>query len=185
MISKVFAFLFAVGVVACVRSPNISSAEFREILKSDGYSYVITSKSKEPIDVNFPNLPSYHKDDFEHRRDGLPYADIVLFEYKGASYKLLRNMGYADTNDGNFGAVFDGNNQKVLDLISSGDMETTFKSLKADDTKISGDLQAKLPQYLEFFEVVLNGYTEFEYVLFKLFVENGFFFDINDIDGPY
>lgn len=185
MISQVFAFLFAVGVVACVRSPNISSKEFREILKTDGYSYVIKSQSREPIDVNFPNLPSYHKNDFESRRRDLDLADIVLFEYKGSSYKLLRNMGNADTNDGNFGAVFDSNNQKVLDIISSGDMETTFKSLKADDTNISGDLQAKLPEYLAFFEVVLDGYTEFEYVLFKLFVEIGFFFDIDDIDGPY
>lgn len=182
---KVFALLFVFGVVACVRSPNITSKEFREILQNDGYSYVLTSKSKEPIDVNFPNLPGYHKDNFEQRRKNLPEADVIMFEYKGSSYKILRNMGNADTNDGNFGAVFDGNNVKVLDLISSGDMETTFKSLKADDTKISEDLQAKLPEYLEFFEVVLHGYTDFEYVAFKLFVENGFFFNIDDIDGPY
>lgn len=182
---KLFALLFVFGVVACVRSPNISSKGFREILKNDGYTYVIKSKSREPIDVNFPNLPSYHKDDFEGRRDNLPDSDVVLFEYKGSSYKLLRNMGNADTNDGNFGAIFDANNDKVLDLFSSGDMETTFESLKADETKVSADLQAKLPEYLAFFEVVLHGYTEFEYVAFKLFVENGFFFDINDIDGPY
>lgn len=131
-------------------------------------------------------MPDWHRDEFEEwRHEILPDADVISFEYKGSNYKLLRNMGDADCNDGNFGAVLDGNNDKVLDVISSGDMETTLQSLKTDETKISDELQAKLSPYLRYFEVVLHGNTEFEYVVFKVFVENGCLYDIGDIDDRY
>lgn len=64
-------------------------------------------------------------------------------------------------------------------------METTLQSLKTDEVKISDDLQAKLSPYLEYFEVVLPNNTEFEYVVFKVFVENGCLYDIGDIDERY
>lgn len=166
--------------------PKVSSNNFREILKNDGYAYTLTSKTTEPIDVNFPNMPDWHREEFEEwRHEILPDADVIWFEYNGVSYKILRNMGDADCNDGNFGAVFDGNNDKVMDVISSGDMETTLHSLKTDEPKISDELQAKLAPNLRYFEVVLHGNTEFEYVVFKVFVENGCLYDISDIDDRY
>lgn len=162
---------------------KIDSSNFIEILKNDGYAYVLTSKSTELIDKNFPNMPNYHKRRMENSsyESELPDADVFCFEYRGSSYKILRDMGDLDCNDGNFGAVFDGNNDQVLDIISSGDMETTMKSLKADDKEISDDLQEKLSPYLLFFDAVLHNNTELEYVVFKVLVENGCFYRISEI----
>lgn len=164
-------------------STEINSENFMEILKSDGYAYVLTSKSTEPINKNFPNMPNCHKRRMENSsyESELPDANIFFFQYEGTSYKILRNMGDLDCNDGNFGAVFDRNNDKVLDIISSGDMETTLQSLKTDDKKISDDLQEKISPYLLFFDAVLHSYTEFEYVAFKVLVENGCFYSISAI----
>lgn len=69
----------------------------------------------------------------------------------------------------------------IMDIISSGDMETTLQSLKTDDKKISDDLQEKISPYLLFFDAVLHSYTEFEYVAFKVLVENGCFYSISAI----
>lgn len=164
--------------------PQLSSAHFREILKNDDYTYVLTSKTTEPIDVNFPNMPSWHKDEFEEwRHEILPEADVVWFEYKGLNYKILRNAGDADCNDGNFGAVFDENNDKILDMLSSGDTETTMQALKPDNMKISDDLSTKLSPYLEFFRTVLHNNMEFEYLVFKILLENEcFLLNIDEID---
>lgn len=163
--------------------PKVSSAKFREILKNDGYAYTLTSKTTEPININYPNMPDWHRDEFEEwRHEILPEAVVICFEYKGMKYKLLSNMGDPDCNDGNFGAVFDGNNEKVLDVISSGDMETTLQSLKADDNKIDEYIPAKLSPYIQY-NTVLNNNTELEYVVFKILVENGCLFQIDDIDG--
>lgn len=162
---------------------EVNSENFMEILKNDGYEYVLKSKSTEPIDKNFPNLPNHHKRRMENDsyESELPDANVFHFEYNGSSYKILRNMGDLDCNDGNFGVVFDGNNVKVLDIKSSGDMETTMKSLKTDDKKISDDLQEKLSPYLLFFDAVLHNHTELEYVVFKVLVENGCFYSISAI----
>lgn len=152
-----------------MKLPKQSSENFREILKNDGHAYVLTSKTSEPIDINFPNLPDWHKEDFEEwRHEILSETTVIRFEYKGSNFKLLRNAGDLDCHDGNFGAVFDGNNDKILDLISSEDMETTIQSLRTDDTKISDDLSTELSPYLRYFVAVLHNSTEFEYVIFKI-----------------
>lgn len=77
--------------------PKISSEKFRELLENDGYTYVLTSKCSEPIDINFPNMPDHHRDEFEEwRHEILPEATVIRFEYKGLNYKLLSNLGDAD-----------------------------------------------------------------------------------------
>lgn len=164
--------------------PKASSVQFKEILKNDGYTYILKSKSSERIDMNFPNLPDWYKGEFkEWRPEMLLEATVTCFEYNGSDYKLYNNVGDADCSDGNFGAVFDENNEKVLDVISSGEMETLMKSLKSDDANISDDLIAQLSPYLQYFEVVLANNTEFEYVVFKVLVENNSFLaDIIFID---
>lgn len=166
--------------------PRPTGELFEEILKNDGYEYVMTSKSTEPIDINFPNLPEWHRDEFEEwRQDMLPDVNIFCFEYKGSNYKLLKNNGDADCNDGMFGACFDGNNDKILDLLSTGDMETTIQSLKSDDIKLTDDLISKLSPYLQFFEVVLGNNTELEYLIFKILAENNCLYDFYGIDDRY
>lgn len=166
--------------------PKVTGAKFREILNTDGYEYILISKNTEPIDINFPNLPHWHKEEFdEWRHEILPDATVIWFEYKGSQYKLLRNMGDADCNDGSFGALFDGNDDKILDLLSTGDMETTIESLKNDDTTMDADFSTKLTPYLRFFEVILKNNTQFEYLVFKVLVENDCLYDIDDIDDRY
>lgn len=165
--------------------PKISTEQFKELLKNDGFEYVLKSKVSEPIRIDFPNLPDHHQENFDDRHKWLPDSNVICFEYKGMKYKLLRNMGFADANDGNFGAVFDGNNEKVVDLISSGDMETTIKSVKTDDVKSNDEFTAKLAPYLICFEVVLHNCTELEYLIFKVFVENGFLYELSVIDERY
>lgn len=163
-----------------------TSDRFREILNNDGYTYTVTSKQREPIDINYPNLPQWHKDEFEEwRHEILPDATVISFEYNGSNYKLTVNMGDADCNDGDFGAVFDDNNEKVLDILSTGDMETTIKSLINNDPKLADDFIKKLPSYLEFFEVVLANHTAFEYLVFKILAENRCLIDINEISGRF
>lgn len=126
-----------------------STKDFIDLLSSDGYTYTVKSKTSEPIDINFPNMPDWHRAEFEEwRHEILPDATVISFEYKGSDYKLVANMGDADCNDGTFGALFDANGDKILDLLSTGDMETTIKSLKEDDAKIDGDLSTKLEPYL-------------------------------------
>lgn len=166
-----------------VEMPKRSSNDFRRILKNDRCTYVVKSKHKEPIDINCPNLPTWHKEEFEEwRHEILPDANVVSFEYNGSEYKLLINMGDGDCNDGSFGALFDANNEKVLDVISSGDMESTIDSLKDDDVKIGDDLRTGILPYLEFFAIILRNSTELEYLVFKVMVENKFLFEIDDID---
>lgn len=169
--------------------PKLSSEHFREILKNNGYSYVQTSKKSVPTDINFPNMPDWHRNELNEWCDGrntiLPDSDVICFEYKGSNYKLLINTGTVLTNDGCFGALVDGNNDKILDVISSGDSETTLQSLKTDDTKISDDLSTKLSPYLRYFEVFLQNNTEFEYVVFKILMENGCLYGIDDIVNRY
>ena len=163
-----------------------TSDKFREILNSDGYAYTVTSKQREPIDINYPNLPRWHKDEFEEwRHEILPDATVICFEHNGSNYKLTVNMGDADCNDGNFGAVFDGNNEKVLDLLSTGDMETTLESLINNDPKLADDFIKKLAPYLEVFEVVLANHTAFEYLVFKILAENRCLIDIDEINGRF
>lgn len=169
--------------------PKVSSENFRELLKNDGYAYVLISKSSMPTDINFPNMPDWHRDEPGEWHNGrnviLPDADVICFEYNGSNYKLLVNAGYVLCNDGSFGALFDGNNDDkyLLDVISSGDSETTMQSLKTDDKKISDDLSIKLSPYLRFFEAFLHYSTELEYVIFKVLVENGCLYGIDDIGG--
>lgn len=50
-------------------------------------------------------------------------AYVICFEYNGLKYKIRSNAGDADCNDGNFGAVYDVNNDKIMYLISSGDTQ--------------------------------------------------------------
>lgn len=159
---------------------NLSSNEFKEILRNDGFVYIILSKDAEQIEMNFPNLPDWHKEEFEvFWRKELPKTVVICFEYKGLNYKIRSNAGDADCNDGNFGAVYDANDDKLMDLISSGDTQTTIQSLKNDGTKVSDDLLAKISAYLEY-SAVLHNNTELEYVVFKVLVENGCLFDMND-----
>lgn len=163
-----------------------SSKEFKEILNNDGYAYVVKSKSTVPIDINFPNLPTWHKEEFEEwRHEILPDATVILFEYKEQNYKLLRNMGDPDCNDGAFGALFDENNDKILDLLSTGDMETTIRSEKNDDTKLDQDFATKFSPYLQYFEIVFGNYTEFEYLVFKVLFDNGYLYDIDEMDDRF
>lgn len=168
---------------------KVSSENFRDILKNDEYAYVLTSKSTERIEMNFPNMPNWYKEEWnEWCYDVSPHADVICFEYKGLSnYKLLRNAGDPDRSfgtlfDGNFGAVFHGNKDKVLDILCSPNLKTTIQSLKAGDRKINDDLLVKLTPYLKFFEAVLHNNMELEYLVFKILVENGWFGDIGDID---
>lgn len=166
--------------------PRPTAEKFEEILKNDGYEYVVTSESTEPIDINFPNLPQHHRNGFEEwRQEMLPDVNVFCFEYKGTNYKLLTNAGDADCNDGMFGALFDGNNEKILDLLSTGDMETTIQSLKSDDVKLTNDLISKLSPYLQFFEIVLGNNTELEYLIFKILAGNDCLYDFNGIDDRY
>lgn len=162
--------------------PRISSDIFKEMLKKDGFKYVVKSRSSEPININLPNIPSWHKDEFEERREWLPDTTVICFESKGLNYKMLRNMGDADCNDGNFGAVYDGNNEIIVNLISSGDMETTIESLKTDDKKLGDDFVEKLSPYLTCFETILQNKTELEYLIFKILVENQCTYDLSVIE---
>lgn len=169
-----FTFLGRFLPVSGLTMPKVSEKNFRELLKNDGYAYAYTliSKGSEPTDINFPNLPDWHKEELEVLPDeALPDANAIRFENKGSNYKILSNIGDADCNDGCFGALFDSNNDRVLDLLSTGDNETTFQSLNADDAKISADLQAKLSPYLRY--NVLHNNTELEYLVFKVLAENG------------
>lgn len=164
-------------------SSDISSTNFREIFKNDGFNYVLISKSTEPIDINFPNMPSWYKDEWESWvRDSLPNVDVICFEYKGSNYKVVRNASECINNEGNFGALFDSNNDKILDIVSSGDCETTIQSLKIDDVTISDDLLQQVSPYLRYIEVFLHNHTEFEYVVFKVLVESKCLYDIDWID---
>lgn len=162
---------------------KVTSDRFKEVLKADGYTYIVKSKDKEPIDKDFPNLPTWHKEEFdEWRHKILPEATVIRFEYNESEYKLFINMGNGDCNDGTFGALFDVNNEKVLDLISSGDMESTVESLK-DDTKIADDFGTELSPYLSFFAVILKNSTELEYLVFKILVENNCLYEIDSLDN--
>lgn len=86
-------------IFPATKMPKVSRENFNEILKNDGYTYVLLSKITAPFDINFPNLPDWHKEDFEeYRRELLPDANVIRFEYKGSNYKLLSNVGDADCN---------------------------------------------------------------------------------------
>lgn len=66
---------------------KVSSENFREILKNDGFAYVQTLKTTQPLDLSFPNLPDWHMETFESYDDFyLPDADVICFEYKGSNY---------------------------------------------------------------------------------------------------
>lgn len=160
---------------------TVSSKNFKEILKNDGYSYVLISKNPLPLDLNFPNLPEWHEEEFEeYGNEMLPVSNDIRFEYKGSNYKLLSNVGDADSNDGSFGALFDDNNEKILDILSTGDNETTMQSLKTDDPKICDDLAAKLKPYLRY-NILLNN-KELEYLVFKVLVETQCLFGLAYFD---
>lgn len=151
--------------------PKVSTENFKEILRNDGYSYALVSKVSEPTDVNFPNLPDWHKEAFEDLPDeSFPDAKVICFEYNGSNYKLQINMGEADSNDGCFGALFDSTGNQIVDILSTGDNETTFQSLKSDDAKISNEHLAKITPYLRY-NLLLNS-TELEYLVFKILAEN-------------
>lgn len=158
--------------------PKGRSAEFKEIINYDDYKYVVTSEIFEPVDEDFPNLP-------DHSRWGLPDSLNTSFVYKGLDYRLLSNIGDADCNDGIFGALLDANNEKVVDLLSTGDTETTIASLKNDDVKMDVELRRKLKPYLDFFTIILANETEFEYLVFKILVESKRLYDIKEIDHSY
>ncbi|KAG4067680.1 hypothetical protein HA402_005452 [Bradysia odoriphaga] len=162
--------------------PKISVDAFKELMKLDGFDYVLKTKDFEPIRKDLPNIPQHHKDYFDERCGRMPRTNIFGFEYKGLKYKLFRNMGDGDCNDGNFGAVFAENEEKIVDLISSGDMETTIESLKSDDTRLSEEFCGKLAPYLVCFETVLSKYTEFEFLIFKILLENDCLYDLSVID---
>lgn len=150
---------------------TLSTKEFREILKNDGFSYTIVSKGSEQIEIDFPNLPDWHKEEWDSRRDEMPKTVVICFEYNGLNYKIRSNKGDADCNDGNFGAVYDANGDKIMELMSTGDTETTFQLLKPDGTKVNDDLLAKLEPYLKYL-VVLHNNSQLEYVVFKILAEN-------------
>lgn len=164
--------------------PKISVDEFKELLNIDGYEYTIQSKDSEPVRIDLPNMPEHHQENFTDRCQSLPSTNIFRFEHHGSKYKLLRNMGMGDCNDGNFGAVFAENDEKIVNLISSGDMETTIESLKSDDDdpKLDQEFCRKLTPYLECFETVLSGYTELEFLIFKVLVENNCLYDLSVIE---
>lgn len=162
---------------------DMSSDNFREIFKNDGYAYALTSKSTEPIDINFPNMPEWYKDEWElWIRDSLPAIDVVLSEYNGSNYKLLSNASECFCNEGTYGALFDSDNEQILDMISFGDTQSLLHSLKADDTRIGDDLLAKVFPYVEEIEVHLHSNTEFEYLVFKVLVENTILYNFDWID---
>lgn len=159
---------------------------FRELLKNDGYNYVVKYTDIEPIDENFPNLPDWHKEEFDERCDELPDVTSIFFKYKASNYTLLINTGDPDCNDGTFGVLFDADNDQIVDLISTGDKETTIKSVRNDDTKLNENFSTKLLRYLEYCKVILEKNTEFEYLIFKILVENGYaLHNIDDIDDEF
>lgn len=159
---------------------------FSEILKND--ECVLISKSSDRMEMNFPNMPNWYKEEWdEWCYDVTPYADVICFEYKGSSYKLFRNAGDPDLSfgtlfDGNFGAVFHDSKDKALDILCSPDLKTTIQSLKTGDRKIIDKLVIKLTPYLKKFKAVLDNNMELEYVAFKILVGNGCFGDIVDFD---
>lgn len=168
------------------RKEKPTAEAFLEILKNDGFTYTVTSKQSEPIDRNFPNLPNWHKEEFEEwRHEILPDSKVICFEYQGLNYKLSFNNGDPDCNDGMFGAVYDGNKEIIVDLKSTGDMETTIESVTAEDKVIDNDHQAKLEPYLVFFEMVLHKKTELEYLVFKVMFENGCLYDLSGLEDRY
>lgn len=168
--------------------PN--SKAFKKILKEDGYTYVVTCKETEPVDINFPNLPDWHQDEFEDEESNheyLPDSTVIWFEYKTSLYRLLINDGWTDTNDGTFGALFDANNDKILDVLSTGDMESTLVSLKdADDAKLDDDFLKKLSPYLQHFSISFENSTELEYLVFKVLAQNDCWMmgGIDELDDP-
>lgn len=152
---------------------GMSRVEYEEITKNDGCPYKIVSKDLEQIEKDFPNLPEWHGEEFEELwHEVLPKTLVICFEYNGLKYKLRNNTGEPECHDGNFGAVYDVNNEKVMDVISSEDLETTLQSLKTDDPQLSDDILAKFSSYWEY-SLVLHNNTELEYVVFKILVENG------------
>lgn len=166
--------------------PKLSCDEFKELLKSDGFEYVVTSKDSEPIVITFPNLPEHHKCEFdEWRRDMLPDSTVIWFEYKGLKYKLLRNMGSPDCNDGTFGAVYDENNVQIANLTSTGDMETTIQSLKVNDEQLDDAFSKKIAPYVSCFDIILQTNSVLEYLIFKVSVETGGSYDPSVIDERY
>lgn len=65
-----------------------------------------------------------------------------------------------DSNDGIFSALLDGNDYKMRDVLSVGDMKTTMKSVKADHEKLSDRFLRKLSLYLQYFSIILENNTE-------------------------
>lgn len=168
------------------RKEKPTAEAFLEILKNDGYTYAVTSKQSESIEINFPNLPDWHKDEFEEwRHDILPDSKIIHFEYQGLNYKLRLNNGDPDCNDGMFGALYDESNEIIANLKSTGDMETTIKSVKDGDKVIDKCKRAELKPYWNFFEIVLAKKTELEYLVFKVLFENGFLYDLCGLEDKY
>ncbi|XP_031639573.1 uncharacterized protein LOC116351596 [Contarinia nasturtii] len=170
-----------------IKKERPTAEAFLEILKNDGYSYAVTSKESEPIDINFPNLPDWHKEPAydEWRSEMLPHSKIICFEYNGSTFKLRVNNGDPESHDGMFGALYDESNEKIVDLKSTGDMETTIESLKDGDRDLDNDFSTKLEPYLSVFEIVLDKKTEFEYLIFKHLAENDFLHDLSLIDDRY
>lgn len=159
---------------------------FSEILKNDDISFTVTSNETEPIEVNFPNLPDWHKEEFdEWRHEILPDSKVVCFEYEGSNYKLRINNGDADCNDGMFGALYDDDDEIIVNLKSTGDMETTIESVKDDDEEIDSDLSEQLSPYLQYFEVILENNTELEYLVFKVLLENNCLYDLSGLEDRY
>lgn len=168
------------------RKEKPTAEAFLEILKNNGHTYTVTSMKSEPIDINFPNLPDWHKDEFDEWRHGiLPDSKVIRFEYQGFNYKLKLNNGDPDCNDGMFGALYDENNEIIGNLKSTGDMETTIESVKDGDKVIENDHRAKLKLYLAYFEIVLAKETELEYLIFKVLFENGCLYDLSGLEDRY
>lgn len=168
------------------RKEKPTAEAFSKILKNDGLSYAVTSKQSEPIDIDFPNLPDWHKRDFEEwRQEMLPNSKVTHFEYEGLNYKLRLNNGDPDCNDGMFGALYDESDRIIANLESTGDMETTIASLKDGDKVIDNDRRDQLKPYLAFFEIVLAESTELEYLVFKVLFENDFLYDLSGLEDRY
>lgn len=107
----------------------MTSNIYRDFLKNDGCDYLLLSKSDyHDIDENFPNLAFTHTVEFDG--DAIAYAKIIQLRYKEINYKMLINSGCADTNDGLFGAVYDNNNEIVINIISSGGDERNMLLLR-------------------------------------------------------
>ena len=84
--------------------------------------------------IDCPNIPEHH---VFHAEDGLDIGryywfdfDIVGADNERIQLRMALNEGDADCNDGFWGAVWERNTgERVVDILSSGDMETTIEAV--------------------------------------------------------